>query len=105
MTLREERVAFTHALAQLIVWAGESGIEVALGPDGLKHKVGSLHFSGLAVDLNAYRDGVYLTSCEDYRKLGDHWKTLHELARWGGDFKNESSGDGNHFSFEFQGRK
>lgn len=101
MTLREKRVTFTQCLAKLILWAAENGLEVAIGPDGLKHMRNSLHFAGLAVDLNAYRDAKYLTSTEDYRSMGDFWKTLHPLARWGGDFP----GDGNHFSFEHEGRK
>jgi len=99
MTLRETRIAFTYTLGKLLVWANEQGLEVALGPDGLKHRVGSLHYSGCAVDLNKYRDGVYLTASEDYRDLGEYWLTLHPLARWGG-----SWGDGNHFSFTFSGR-
>jgi hypothetical protein len=101
MSLRENRVVFTRNIATLITWAFDSGIEVALGPDGMKHKTNSLHYSGLAVDLNAYRGGQYLTSSEDYRAMGEHWKWLHTLNRWGGDFP----GDGNHFSMEWEGRK
>lgn len=101
MTLREKRVAFTLCLAKLILWTTENGIEVAIGPDGLKHMKNSLHYVGLAADFNAYRNGEYLTASEDYREMGDYWKTLHLLARWGGDFP----GDGNHFSFEHEGRK
>jgi hypothetical protein len=100
MTLREKRVAFTMAITKLIQWASEQGYEVALGPDGLKHMKNSLHYVGLAVDLNVYRDGVYLIASEQYRPLGEYFKTLHQLARWGGEF-----GDGNHFSFKHEGRK
>ena len=103
MTLREKRVAFTLAIGKLILWANESGQpEVAIRRDGLKHMENSLHYCGLAVDLDAYRGGQYLTATEDYTALGDHWKTLHPLARWGGDFTNK---DGCHFSFEHEGRK
>lgn len=101
MTLREKRVSFTHALAKLIFWASEQGYEVALAPDGQEHMKGSLHYSGLAKDLNLYRGGQYLIHSDDYRPLGEYWKSLHPLARWGGDFP----GDGNHFSFEHEGRK
>lgn len=103
MSLRETRIAFTLTLAKLLIWAAENGYEVALGPDGLKHMTGSLHYSGLAVDLNMYRGGEYLTASEDYRPLGEQWKMLHPLARWGGDFRGQP--DGNHFSFEHGGRK
>lgn len=60
----------------------------------------SLHGSRLAVDLNLFRNGVFLQRTEDYRELGEWWETQHELARWGGRF-----GDGNHFSFAHNGRK
>ncbi len=59
----------------------------------------STHRVGLAVDLLLDRPaGHYLTKSEDYRSLGEWWETQHPLARWGGRF-----GDGNHFSFEWQG--
>lgn len=62
--------------------------------------VNSVHSVGLAVDLNLFKDGVYLTATEDHAVLGAFWKGLHPLARWGGDFK-----DGNHYSFEYNGVK
>lgn len=61
----------------------------------------SVHQLGLALDLKLFKDGVYLTSSEDYRELGDWWKTLAPDCRWGGDFP----GDGNHFSIEHNGVK
>ncbi len=38
----------------------------------------------------------------DYKVLGDKWKTMHSLARWGGDFRRA---DGGHFSLEHNGVK
>ena len=99
MTLREKRVEFTRCLGKLIGYAFDIGMEAALGRDGLKHMDGSLHYVGLAADIDLYRDGTYLTATEDHRPLGDYWKALHPLARWGGDFK-----DGNHYSFLHEGR-
>lgn len=61
----------------------------------------SAHGNSLAADLRLFKDGVYLTNSEDYRFLGDKWKSLHRLNRWGGDFP----GDGNHFSMEHGGVK
>lgn len=63
----------------------------------------SLHRIGLAVDLNLFKDGRYLTNSEDHAPLGAYWKTLHPLCRWGGDFKPKP--DGNHYSIEYQGVK
>lgn len=65
--------------------------------------VNSVHSVGLAVDLNLFKDGVYLTTSESHAPLGAFWKTLHPLARWGGDFKPRP--DGNHYSFEYNGVK
>lgn len=62
----------------------------------------SLHQQRLAVDLNLFIRGEYQTESKAYGRLGDYWKTLHPLNRWGGDF---SRPDGNHFSMENGGIK
>ncbi len=64
---------------------------------GIAH---SEHCNRLAIDLNLFKDGVYLTDTAAYAELGAFWKTLHANARWGGDFAHT---DGNHFSLEYQG--
>lgn len=63
---------------------------------------GSLHGKRLAIDLNLFRNGYYLTDTDSYKPLGDFWKTLHQDARWGGDFM---APDANHFSLEWEGVK
>ena len=69
------------------------------------HSPNSLHHLGLAQDVLLYRNGIYLTSTEQYLFLGAFWKSLGIQKKlplaWGGDFKNA---DGNHFSFAWQGR-
>lgn len=68
----------------------------------------SLHRDKLAIDLNLFKDGKYLTASEDHRPLGEFWKSLHPLCCWGGDFKDEKGmpkPDGNHYSITWQGRK
>jgi hypothetical protein len=62
----------------------------------------SLHTERLAIDLNLFRNGVYLQDTDSYQRLGTFWKGLHPLARWGGDFIPT---DGNHFSLEHGGVK
>ena len=99
--LYKKRIRFTAHLAQLIDFIGrQAGYTVALAPDGLKHMPHSLHYLGLAADLNIYRDGVYLRETADYQFAGYFWHSLDEDCVWGGDF-----GDGNHFSISFGGRK
>ena len=54
----------------------------------------SRHKSKCAIDLNLFKDGVYLTKTEDHKPFGDFWKSLDPLCEWGGDFGNK---DGNHY--------
>jgi hypothetical protein len=58
------------------------------------------HGNQLALDLNAFKNGVYLAQTEEWRELGEYWETLHPLCRWGGRFN-----DGNHISIEHDGVK
>jgi len=74
----------------------------ALQGRGVKY---SLHPLRLAIDLNLFADGRYLTSTEDHRPLGEWWErmgTAHGLpTRWGGTFTRP---DGNHYSLAWGGR-
>jgi hypothetical protein len=58
----------------------------------------SAHKNKMAIDLNLFKDGVFLQNTEDHRELGEWWEQQHELARWGGRFN-----DGNHYSLEHNG--
>lgn len=58
------------------------------------------HMRKLAADVSLFRNGVYLSSTEDYRLLGEWWEKQDSLCRWGGRFS-----DGNHFSMEYGGVK
>jgi len=110
MTLGQKQRKFAFMVAKLIEWAYESGYEVTFSecyrsPEEAKRnaKLGkgianSLHTQRLAVDLNLFKDGVYLTRSEDYRPLGIYWESLG--GTWGGRFN-----DGNHFSLEHNGVK
>lgn len=60
----------------------------------------SCHKLRLALDLNLFKDGVYLTETKSHEPLGIYWESLHPLCRWGGRFK-----DGNHYSLEHNGMK
>ena len=113
MTLSDKRQIFTRNLANLITWGFAQGYGLAL--DQVKRTqaeananaesgvgiVHSLHIIGLAADILLYHPD-YKTGSTDYKPLGDYWKTLDVLNRWGGDF---SKPDGNHFSMEHNGVK
>lgn len=110
-TLGQKQREFLPMVARLIVFAYANGYELTLG-DGYRdprlhgavgEKKGygaanSCHKIRLAIDLNLFRDGKYLTSTEDYRPLGEFWESIG--GTWGGRFS-----DGNHFSLEHDGRK
>lgn len=112
-SLRELQSLHVSCTAKLVVWGEAKGYQFAWGEtlrtaaqaminaangSGITH---SLHLVKLAVDLSLFKDGVLLESVEDYRPLGEYWKTLDPLCRWGGDFVTRPDAD--HFSITFQG--
>ncbi len=112
MTLREKQSLFVRLVGLLIAEAYDRGYELTFGealrtPEQAKINAGngkgisnSLHLIKLAIDLNLFKDGRYLSSTEDHRALGEWWEKLHPMCRWGGRFN-----DGNHYSIEHEGRK
>ena len=121
MTLGEKQRLFTLNIAKLILWAYENDYEFSFSeayrtPEqaamnrfkgtGISN---SLHTRRLAIDLNLFTDlsidgdeDIYATDSESHKLLGEYWKSLHPLNRWGGDF---SKPDGNHYSMEHEGVK
>lgn len=111
MTLGSKQRKFTLMIAQLIQWAYEQGYELTVGDAyrdprlhgevGVKKGYGasgSLHKQRLAMDLNLFKDGKFLTATEDHKPLGEKWESMG--GSWGGRFE-----DGNHYSLEYEGRK
>jgi hypothetical protein len=97
MTLREKQSKFALYIGKLIVWAYEQGYEITFGdtyPGKFKHSEFGKHPSGLAIDLNLFRDGKYLTMTEDHAPLGLYYESLDPKASWGGRWN-----DGNHYSY------
>lgn len=99
MTLGKKQRKFTRLVADLIIHAYDQGYELTLGDAYAKegHSDHSKHYSRLAIDLNLFKNGVYLTQTKDHKFLGDFWKSLDPECTWGGDFKRVS--DGNHYSY------
>lgn len=113
MTLSEKQRLFVQLLPALINHAYSNGYELTLGDGyrdprvfglvGKKRGYGrarSNHKRRLAIDLNLFKDGEYLTDTADHRFLGEFWETLHPLCSWGGRFD-----DGNHYSLENNGMR
>lgn len=97
--LREKRALFTSLIPRLIDKMIEDGYTPLIGKDGLKHKENSLHYEGLAIDIDLFKGDTYLTGTGDHLQFGKFWESLHVACRWGGRFK-----DGNHYSITYQGR-
>ena len=52
----------------------------------------SNHKQRLAIDINLFKDGVYLTDEEHHKQFGEYWESLDERNRWGGRYQ-----DPNHY--------
>ena len=113
MTLRQKQSLFVELVAYLFTWTYQNGYELTLAeayrtPEQARRNAAagtgiasSLHCQRLAIDLNLFRDGAYMTSTEAHMPLGTYWKSLDSLCRWGGDFRRR---DGNHYSLAHGGR-
>lgn len=115
MTLRQKQSVFASLVPLLITKAEDLGFEVTIGevyrsPEETERlfKLGkgiknSLHELKLAIDLNLFLHGKYLSSTQSYKPLGEWWEaqSFDEIkCYWGGRF-----GDGNHYSVGHGGRK
>lgn len=114
MGLGDAQRLFASRVPRLIDKIYEEGYECTIGDvfrDPRVHgkfgeKVGyahpkSVHKLKLAIDLNLFKDGEYLSSTEAHRPFGEFWVSLDpENHRWGGEFD-----DGNHYSFTYWGVK
>jgi hypothetical protein len=110
-TLRQKQSRFVRLVGKLITEASMRGYELSfgdayrdprahgeMGEKGVYGYHSSCHKLRLAIDLNLFKDGQFLSSTEDHRELGEYWESLG--GSWGGRFK-----DGNHYSLEHQGRR
>lgn len=119
MSLREQQSKFVYCLSMLIRFTYYRGWQLTLGEGKLLaerkgwlsgklttfrdavHKIGGKHYAGLAIDLNLFIDGQWISSGDHpaWQDLGRYWKSLDPSATWGGDF---ASVDVNHFSWDEQ---
>lgn len=118
LSLGEKQKTFMFLLPRLLDFIHSRGYELTGGQllrtqleanhnaangTGIVH---SLHLKSLAIDLNFFKDGVYLTDSKDLEFAGVFWESLckgqNYKTVWGGRF---SKPDGNHFSIEHGGVK
>lgn len=113
MRLGEKQELFMRLLPRLIDKAHELGFEIrggdlfrdprVFGAMGEKKGYGnaySCHKAKLAIDLNLFKDGEYISDTDGHRPLGEWWEKQHDLTCWGGRFA-----DGNHYSITHEGVK
>ena len=120
MGLSAKQQEFSRAVEMLLQFMHDKGYEVTFGDayrdprshgksgdkliDAKGKKVYGRKFSNhkirLAIDLNLFKDDIFLQGTEDHRKCGEFWESIHIDARWGGHYN-----DGNHYSFEHNGRQ
>jgi len=114
-TLESKQFLFSRKYLLLLDWLFNHGYDVTLGEawrsdataeldaeqgKGISH---SLHRLRLAVDLNLFHNGIFLTQMNDYLPAGLYWEGLSDsenLFCWGGRF-----GDSDHFSLSYNGIK
>jgi hypothetical protein len=103
MTLGQTQRFFARIVGELIVYAYSIGYELTLGDAWAKtgHKQGSNHYIRLAIDLNLFKDGIYLAKGLDMERghglLHDKWDELGGGARIDEDL--------NHYSMEWNGSR
>ena len=111
-TLSGKQQLFAQNVARLLQFIHSKGYAVTFGetnrtPEqaalnaakgtGIKN---SLHIDRLAIDLNLFKDGQYLTTKEAHQQFGEWWEKQHSSHRWGGRF-----GDPNHYSYSPDGHR
>jgi len=113
-TLRQKQSRFALGVALLIQQADSLGYEITLGeawrtPEQAKWNasqgigtVSSLHIERLAIDINLFKDGRFITDGEGHAELGRWWKSLGQDYRHGGDFAKR---DWNHYSLSSDGKR
>ncbi len=99
LTTGDKQRKFTKMVAQLILWAYDREYQLTFGDAWAKtgHMANSLHYIRLAIDLNLFKDGVWLTDAASFAPLHDYWESI------GGSLRIEK--DSNHFSLEHEGRR
>ncbi len=108
-TLSQKQRRFVRMVAALIDRAHELGFELTFGDayrDPRSHgamgtrkaygEASSAHKQRLAIDLNLFRNGRFLTATVDHLPLGEYWESMG--GTWGGRFS-----DGNHYSLKHNG--
>lgn len=107
--MREKQSIFLLNVAKLIIWAFENGMELTGGEltrtdeqqaiyikEGKSKIKRSKHQDRIAIDLNLFINGQYMTDRESYKPLAAYWKSLNAANKAGYDW----GWDANHFEMD-----
>lgn len=112
MILSQLQQTFVLNVAELIRYIDGCGFACTFGeawrPEWVAKKYAeerkgiekSLHIIRLAIDLNLFKEGKYLSNSGAHKPFGDYWEGLHPNNNWGGRY-----GDGNHYEMLLEKRK
>jgi len=104
-TSRKEQARFAQMVGKLLRKVDELGYEVTFGeawrPEWVAReyerqgigKKNTFHTKRQAIDLNLFKDGVWLKTTDAHLPLGLYWESIG--GTWGGRFRKP---DGNHYS-------
>lgn len=106
MSIVQQQTTFSLNVSKLIAHIYEQGYAVTFGDAyrsqeqanidaakgiGIKN---SLHCQRLAIDLNLFKDDIYITDPASYKQFATYWESLNSANRSGINFPR---GDANHF--------
>ena len=101
MKLSKKQQEFTRCIGLLIGYATKQGYGLSGGDwqATTGHVDNSNHYIRLAVDLNLFVKGEYITSSQHkaFSDLHEHWESLSDMA------SPMIISDANHFSFSHKG--
>lgn len=105
----ERQQTFTLNVAKLILYINVKGYKCTFGETYRTTEMAQIyaktskgiqdsnHCYKLAVDLNLFKNGVYLSDAKEYKQFADYWLTLNPFNESGYYWK---SVDANHFEMD-----
>jgi hypothetical protein len=104
MRLSERQRLFSKCFQKLLRFIHDSDWECTIGEvqrtryqqqryvdEGKSWTMSSKHLDKCAVDLFLWVEGRITWDHDDYKVLGNYWKTLDPLCVWGGDWRHRDS--------------
>lgn len=99
MSLVHEQHLFLQDVTRLLTLAWSHGFEVTGGElyrtkeqqeiyvkSGRSMTMASNHLRRLAIDLQFFKNGLWIQKKAELQELGDYWENLNPKNRWGGNW-------------------